>query len=243
MRRSIQTSSVSRVCSVVAVLLVSGCGEERGTGEASGGSAITSATGGVTTAGTSGGSSGGTSGMSSGGGSEGTSGAGTSSGTGTSTGMGTSGEATGTSGDGTSTGTGSSGSSGSTTGEVKTCPPVGPEDCSPGEGNGETCFDAPTCFRDQVKAAVQAILMEHPEWFEDMNGQPYVLEVEAYMNGVVAKLDADSGLCAIRDPNAGDEIAVKHDNEYAESFDILTAQGFARYGDGIYTATCAPAWF
>ncbi len=42
---------------------------------------------------------------------------------------------------------------------------------------------------------------------------------------------------------AGDEIVVKKDNDFSENFDILTAQGYARYGGGIWTATCAPAWF
>jgi hypothetical protein len=50
-------------------------------------------------------------------------------------------------------------------------------------------------------------------------------------------------LCAIRDPNAGDEIVVKYNNDYAENFDILSAMGYARWGAGIFTATCAPAWF
>ena len=31
--------------------------------------------------------------------------------------------------------------------------------------------------------------------------------------------------------------------EYAENFDILTAAGYVRYADGIYTSTCIPAWF
>jgi hypothetical protein len=28
-----------------------------------------------------------------------------------------------------------------------------------------------------------------------------------------------------------------------ENFDILTADGYARWGDGIYTSKCIPAWF
>lgn len=41
--------------------------------------------------------------------------------------------------------------------------------------------------------------------------------------------------CAVRDPNAGDEIVVKKDNDFPERFDILTAQGCARYGGMIWS--------
>lgn len=125
-----------------------------------------------------------------------------------------------------------------------TCPPVGAPDCSPGPGTGKgaECFDAPSCFLPTVKSAVTATLDAHPEWFDYADGQPLVLDVEAYMNTVVETVSAQE-LCAIRDPNAGDEIAVKHDQSGAENFDILTADGHARYGDGIYTSVCAPSWF
>jgi hypothetical protein len=123
------------------------------------------------------------------------------------------------------------------------CPPVDPLDCSPGPGNGKTCdLDGVSCFLPTVQASVQGIVNGHPEWFDMSAGTPFVLEPELYMDAVVADVSA-AGLCAIRDPNAGDEIAVKHDNAYAESFDILSAEGNARWGEGIYTATCAPSWF
>lgn len=124
------------------------------------------------------------------------------------------------------------------------CPPQGEQDCSPGPGSGEgdTCAKGETCFRATVQDAVKQVLAGHPEWFMHDDMGDYVVEVELYMNTAV-ELVAATGLCAIRDPNAGDEIAVKFNNEFAESFDILTAAGYARYGDGIYTATCAPAWF
>lgn len=174
------------------------------------------------------------------------SGAGTSSTAGTTDGSESGGAGTGSSGLGDASSSGGSADSG--TGDTGpagfNCPPIGPLDCSPGPGTGEgdTCTDPGSCFLGTVQGAVNGVLAAHPEWFDQTDGQPFVLEVEAYMDQVVADVAA-TGLCAIRDPNAGDEIAVKHDNEYAENFDILTAQGYARYGDGIYTSTCAPAWF
>ncbi len=123
------------------------------------------------------------------------------------------------------------------------CPPVDPLDCSPGPGNGKTCdLDGVSCFLPTVQANVQGVVNGYPQWFDMSAGTPFVLEPELYMDQVVADVSA-TGLCAIRDPNAGDEIAVKHDNAYAESFDILSAEGNARWGEGIYTATCAPSWF
>lgn len=125
------------------------------------------------------------------------------------------------------------------------CPPQLPLDCEPGPGSGEpdTCAKATSCFLELVKQGVQDVIAANPAWFTDEGGGAYlVLDLEAYMNAVVAAV-AMQAVCVIRDPNAGDEIAVKHDNGYAESFDILSADNHARYGDLIYTATCAPAWF
>lgn len=122
------------------------------------------------------------------------------------------------------------------------CPPPGPVDCSPGEGSGEDCIFTESCFLRTVQNAVNQVQRDHPEWFDLSDGNPRVLDVEAYMDAVVALVVA-SGLCSIRDPNAGDEIVVKHDNGAAENFDILTATGYARSGGGIYTSTCIPAWF
>lgn len=129
-------------------------------------------------------------------------------------------------------------------GGVPACPgPDDPLDCSPGPGSGrgDTCVDDPSCFLPLVQGAVNGVIADHPEWFDQSTGQPFVLEVELYMNTVVEYVGQTE--CSIRDPNAGDEIVVKHDNAFAENFDILTAEGFARYGNGIYTSKCIPAWF
>lgn len=125
-----------------------------------------------------------------------------------------------------------------------TCPPPGPMDCSPGTGTGEgaECTLPPSCFLADVQRAIRSVVDGHPEWFDASAGPTHVLEVELYMDGVVAALNA-GGLCAIRDPNAGDEISVKWNNTAAENFDILTASEDVRSGGGIYTSSCAPAWW
>ena len=120
----------------------------------------------------------------------------------------------------------------------------GPADCSPGPGTGEAdeCEFLASMFYGTVSNSVLTVVDDHPEWFEEGGGTWFVLQTESYMDSVVSLVNTYN-LCAIRDPNAGDEIAVKHDNAFAESFDILTWDGYVRYGEGIYNATCSPAWF
>lgn len=156
-------------------------------------------------------------------------------------GAGTGGVATG------GTGTGGTGTGGTGTGGAVTCPDLGDPDCSPGDGTGnaDQCFDAVSCYLKVVQNAVNFVInTQHPEWVDWSDGNPRILDANQndYVLAVVDEVSLQ-GLCAIQDPNAGDEIVVKHDNDFAESFDILTAQGYARYGPNIHTATCAPAWF
>ncbi|MBK8259644.1 MAG: hypothetical protein IPK82_44180 [Polyangiaceae bacterium] len=213
---------------------LSGCSGEIGNTGGSGELGGKGGTGGSTTggAGTTGGqtatstSSGGSGGSSSGG----------------STAGGTGGIATGgTAGTTTPTTTGGAG------GATVTCPDFGNPDCSPGAGTGnaDECFDAPPCYLKVVQDAVKYIInTAHPEWVDWSDGNPLIImpHHDDYILAVVDQVAAQ-GLCCIQDPNAGDEIVVKHDNSFAENFDILTAQGYARYGNNIFTATCAPAWF
>lgn len=127
------------------------------------------------------------------------------------------------------------------------CTTNAPKDCSPGTGTGEgdQCSGGPSCFVTQVIKAVQKVVAAHPTWFDYANqwSCPNILDVDKFMDAVVADLVAQ-GLCAIRDPNApGEEVTVKHDNGFSENFDIVASTGCARYGSGIYTGWCAPAWW
>ena len=127
------------------------------------------------------------------------------------------------------------------------CPPVGAQDCSPGPGTGEAdqCTDAPSCFLSAVQGAVNGTIAAQPSWFawDDAHSCWGILELDLFLDAVVSSLES-GGLCAIRDPNApGEEVTVKHDNAYAENFDIVASFGCARSGAGIYTGYCAPAWW
>ena len=48
------------------------------------------------------------------------------------------------------------------------------------------------------------------------------------------------GVCARWD---GEELNVKTNNVSSENYDILTAKGYMRRGDGSYRVTCYPAYF
>jgi hypothetical protein len=123
------------------------------------------------------------------------------------------------------------------------CPPDGALDCTPGPGR-EACEKIESCFAGVVGSAVAATVAENPSWFEEVPEGTSVLDVDSFVNTVTAKVAAE-GLCSIRDPNdaLGLEVGVKHDNDYAESFRLVTSGGLVRYRGGSYTATCWPGWF
>ncbi|MFH2007405.1 MAG: hypothetical protein ABI333_12540 [bacterium] len=127
------------------------------------------------------------------------------------------------------------------------CTPSGPLDCSPGSGTGtgNQCWDGTSCYLSNVQNAITGTINAYPQWFDynNPNGCPFILDVPAFMDEVVSRL-TNMGRCAIRDPNApNEEVTVKHDNDFSENFDIVASTGCARYGGGIYTSTCAPAWW
>ena len=102
----------------------------------------------------------------------------------------------------------------------------------------------PPIFLDRVMAAIDQVGRAHPEWFDFRDVQPgtnfyRVLNVQGYTQGVV-KVFLDQGLCARWD---GEELNVKSSNVSSENYDILTAQGFVRLGQGAYRVTCYPAFF
>ena len=151
------------------------------------------------------------------------------------------------SGDAGFTGSGSdTGAPGDSTGAgppIATCPPGDPLDCTPGPGR-TVCEKIESCFAGLVGSAVQSTVDENPGWFQPVEGGTEVLDVDAFVTTVAEKVAAQ-GRCSIRDPNdaLGLEVGVKNDNEYAESFRLVTSGGLVRFGGGSCTATCWPAWF
>lgn len=117
-------------------------------------------------------------------------------------------------------------------------------DCSPSPVTMEDgCFDGTSCYLRNVQMSIRNVIAARPEIFMTTDVCEIILDVDAFMDAVVAELVA-MGVCAIRDPNApGEEVTVKTGNVFTENFDIVASTGCARLGDPIYTSTCTPAWW
>lgn len=122
-------------------------------------------------------------------------------------------------------------------------------------GNGDpyaTCVDQKNGSRltDHVMRAMDELAAEQPNLFNKNDeagtgsGNFRILDVEAYLNGMVGKLQS-YGLCAQRDP--GDylfqQINVKSTNEYSEDFHVLTSNGYVWHNPGAFKSLCTPASF
>jgi hypothetical protein len=123
--------------------------------------------------------------------------------------------------------------------------PSSPPPCPlpPGGGSGENCPYEPPLFALQVNEAIAIVENEHPELFDfshSRGGLSYLVrDTERYTGGVAYVLST-RGFCAIWD---GEEIAMKNTNAFNEQYDILTFEGYVRWGGGAYRSTCHPAWF
>lgn len=98
-------------------------------------------------------------------------------------------------------------------------------------------------FAFDMNEAIAQVQNEVPELF-DFNdwqgGLSYrVLDRERYHGEVVARLEG-MGYCALWD---GEEVGVKKSNDFNEQYQVMTSQGYVRWGGGAYRSTCFPAWF
>jgi hypothetical protein len=107
-----------------------------------------------------------------------------------------------------------------------------------------------TCGRERssllgvVDEAINQVVREHPEVFDLGARQPNegwykIVNTAAYDNYVVEAIKA-RGYCSRHD---GEELVVKRENALSEHFDISTAEGNVRRGEGSYRSTCYPAAF
>jgi hypothetical protein len=125
-------------------------------------------------------------------------------------------------------------------------PPSAPSgSCSVGRGSGDgaDCPRTSPVFLGDVDRAIDVLVSQRPDLFDtrDQRGAGgYAVRDEGeYHLGVVAILQS-RGLCATFD---GEEIAVKRTNDFSEQYDIILSDGHVRRGEGMYRATCRPAWF
>lgn len=116
--------------------------------------------------------------------------------------------------------------------------------CSLPSSREITCGRESSQFIVVVGEAIDQVVREHPDYFNLAGKQPgpgwyEITNVAAYDNAVVEALKA-KGLCSRHD---GEELVVKGTNTVSEHFDISTAEGNIRRGDGSYRSSCYPAAF
>ncbi len=95
-----------------------------------------------------------------------------------------------------------------------------------------TCRDERPSFLDEVSDAIDTLMAEHPEYFQD----DYVTNIGGYYVGLIRILDR-KGLCAGFD---GEELAVKSTNDFSDQYKLLTSWNQIRR---FYIGTCYPAVF
>ena len=108
-----------------------------------------------------------------------------------------------------------------------------------------SCGRENQAFLQVVEDAIVQLSKEQPGIFDFRDIQTgttdwwRVNDPAAYTQGVV-KIILARGLCARWD---GEELNVKANNVSSDNYDILTAQGHVRRGEGSYRVTCYPAYF
>ncbi len=127
---------------------------------------------------------------------------------------------------------------------------AGSSHCPLGKGSvGAVCAKGTARLTDAVFAAQDSLVQTKPQLFDKTQeagkgtGQYLVLDQQAYLNGIVSNLTA-AGFCAQRDPDDYnyEVIQVKNENDFSESYDVLSGAGYMRRS-GIYRDTCTPASF
>jgi hypothetical protein len=113
-------------------------------------------------------------------------------------------------------------------------------------GSSASCTKPPRRFSDEVNAAIDRVQALRPELFNfnNVNGGPQVLKIDAYMVAVVAAL-GEAGVCGRVDPEG--EIGVKTDNSYNEQWIIVSRAGWGVPTDNWvqrkYIGACSPSVF
>lgn len=109
-----------------------------------------------------------------------------------------------------------------------------------------SCTVPPSKLGVGVNAAIDRVLAERPELFDfnDVDGGPRILDLQAYMTAVVAAL-GQAGVCGRVDPEG--EIGVKVENGFSEQWSIASRAGWnPPAGNWVrrkYVGACSPATF
>jgi hypothetical protein len=99
-------------------------------------------------------------------------------------------------------------------------------------------------YYDDVEGAIDQVLKDRPELFDysDLTQGtrwPRVTNMKAYISAVQDILVA-KGYCATYD---GEEMPIKHTNDFSEHYAIKYQDKYIRKGKGIYRGSCYPSVF
>jgi len=126
--------------------------------------------------------------------------------------------------------------------------PPSAQGCAAGPGTARyTCQGDIAGLQPRLAAAIDKLVHDQPQLFnltDDPGGDHRyrILNLDAYYDGVVANLQSN-GLCAQRDYLDKDRIAIKEDNSYNESYNVVGKQTRILRGPEMYAVTCTPANF
>ncbi len=100
------------------------------------------------------------------------------------------------------------------------------------------CNTASSAFQGTVDAAINKVLAQHGEIFQNGAGGILTTNFGKFTVELIKNLD-DAGVCGGFD---GEEIQVANSTNFSEQFKVVTSQGYVRIGSS-YKSTCNPAAF
>ncbi len=103
----------------------------------------------------------------------------------------------------------------------------------------ENCPRSGAHHQAEVEAAIDLVLQQKPEIFEDHPLGKRVVSPGQFFVGVIENLDR-MGYCADFD---GEELQVKGTNALNDQYHLITSAFILRRGESMYRATCFPASF
>ncbi len=123
--------------------------------------------------------------------------------------------------------------------------PPSPPGCELPPSSSIACGNPVSQYYEAMAAAIAQVLKDKPELFDytDLSpggmGWPRVKDFPAYYAAVIQLL-TEQGFCGRFD---GEEIEVKHTDDFTEHFKISFQDKYIRTGTGIYRGACYPANF
>jgi hypothetical protein len=107
-----------------------------------------------------------------------------------------------------------------------------------------TCGRENGLFYNDVERGIDKVARDHPQTFDFNDTQRgttwwRIAQPEQFVIRIIDAMKS-FGYCARHD---GEELVVKNQNGFSEHYDIETAEGYARRGEGIYRSSCYPAAF